>query len=168
VKPLSALPAGTHVFVDTNIFVFYYTYQGELQQASREFLKRTASDVLHGFTSALVAAEVIHRVLVAEAAEQLALSSRETIEYLQKHPQLVKQLTRHLAVPSDMRRMGMDILPLTHQELHRSKAIRSTSGLLTNDSLMVATMQRHKIADLATNDTGFARVAGRRVWRPEH
>lgn len=122
---------------------------------------------MSGFTSPLVAAEVTHRVLVAEAVVLLKLSSRETIEYLQKHPDVVRQLRRHLTIASDMRRMGMNILPLTYKELHHSKTIRTKFGLMTNDSLIVAVMQQHKLTDLATNDTGFTQVSGIQIWRPE-
>lgn len=39
-------------------------------------------------------------------------------------------------------------------------------GLLTNDSLIVALLQRHGITHLATNDDDFDRVPGITVWKP--
>lgn len=166
-KHLSTVPSGSKVFVDTNIFVFYYLDQGYLTHACYDFLKRTAIGEIQGFTSSLVVAELTHRVIVSEAAEQLGLESKKIVPYLQTHPDVVCRLKQHLNIASDLRQMGINILSLTYQKLHRSKAIRSTFGLMTNDSLIVATMQQHKLVDIATNDTGFARVSRIRVWKPE-
>jgi predicted nucleic acid-binding protein len=45
-------------------------------------------------------------------------------------------------------------------------AICQAHGLLTNDALIVAVMQRHGITHLATNDDDFDRVPGITVWKP--
>jgi predicted nucleic acid-binding protein len=39
--------------------------------------------------------------------------------------------------------------------LHQSKQFRTDYGLMTNDSLIVAVMQDHKLVHLATNDRDF-------------
>jgi predicted nucleic acid-binding protein len=163
---LAQMPAGTRVFVDTNIFILYYGDAEPFRQACRDFFVRTARQELRGFTSVPVAAETIHRVMVAEGAERLSLSSQATVEHLQKHPAFVRQLTRHLQVASDIRRLGLDILPVTYKDLHGSKGVRSTFGLLTNDSLIVAVMRAHKLRHLASHDAAFERVTGIEVWRP--
>jgi len=166
VNSLAQIPPRTRVFVDASIFVLYYSDQGPLGQACRDFLVRTTRLELQGFTSVSVVAETIHRVMVAEGAEKLALASRETVEYLQTHPAVVRQLTRHLMVASDIHRLGIDILPMTYKDLHGSKGVRATFGLMTNDSLIVAVMRTNKLRHLATHDAGFARVTGLQVWRP--
>lgn len=165
-KRLADIPAGTQVFVDTNIFALYYVDQGVLGQACRDFLIRTTRQDVLGVTSVAVVADTIHRVMVAEAAAHLSLSSQKTVEHLQKHPEVIQKLTRHLAVASDMHRLGINILPITYKELHGSKSIRSSFGLMTNDSLIVAVMYANKLRHLATHDAGFARVTGLQVWRP--
>jgi predicted nucleic acid-binding protein len=166
VNRLTNLPTKAHVFVDTNIFALYYIDQGLLGQACRDFLLRTTRRQVSGYTSVAVVAEAIHRVMVAEAAAQLSLSSQKTVEHLQKHPELIQKLTRHLTVASDIHRLGIDILPITYKELHGSKNIRANFGLMTNDSLIVAVMRSHKLYHLATHDAGFARVTDLQVWRP--
>lgn len=142
--------------------------KGILGQLCTEFLTRTASGELKGFTSTLVISETIHKVMVSEAAKLLRLSSSaRTIEYLQKHPKTVQQLKRHLQVASDVYRgLGIKSLPVTYKELHTSKNIRSNWGLMTNDSLIVAVMQMNKLQNLATHDAGFARVPSIQVFRP--
>ena len=163
---LRDIRSGTRIFVDTNIFALYFSHPGDLGKACRDFFVRTTSRELQGFTSASVAAETIHRVMVAEAAAMLSLSSQATVEHLQKHPSTVQKLTRHLQVASDMHRLGINILPLTYKELHSSKNFRFQFGLLTNDSLILAVMQAHKLQHLATHDAGFYRVSSIQVWGP--
>lgn len=163
---LATLPAHSKVLVDTNIFVLSYQDQGELGQACRDFLRRTTKQEVLGYTSAMVVAETIHRLLVAEAAAHLSLSAQKTVEHLQKHPDLIKTLTQHLTLANDIHHLGIDILPLTYRELYNSRGIRADFGLMANDSLIVSTMRSHKLRNLATHDAGFGRVTDIQVWRP--
>jgi predicted nucleic acid-binding protein len=118
------------------------------------------------FTAAFVVAEVIHRVMVNEARQQLQRSARETVEYLQQNPAFVRRLSRHLTVASDIGKVGVDILPLAVNDLYASKAFRRDHGLLTNDSLIVAVMRNHKLRHLASHDGRFDRIPGLQLWNP--
>ena len=59
-----------------------------------------------------------------------------------------------------------DLLPLTYRDLHASRQYREQHGLLTNDSLIIAVMQRERIQLLATNDLDFERIPGIAVRTP--
>lgn len=161
---LAHLPSGTRIFVEANVFILYYLTQSPLTQACHDFFARTTRLEVQGLTSVLVVAEITHRVMISEAAAQLSLPSQATVAYLQQHPAVVRQLRRHLTVASDIHRLGIDILPVTHKDLHTSKNFRVSFGLLTNDSLIVAVMRAHKIRHLATHDAAFRRVTGIEVW----
>jgi len=50
--------------------------------------------------------------------------------------------------------------------LSASGAIRKTHGLLTNDSLSLAVLQRAQADILATSDRDFASIPGVRVYQP--
>jgi predicted nucleic acid-binding protein len=165
-KKLSDLPRNAPIFIDTNILVLAGG-EGRLAQQCRDFLNRVRQREVAGFTATFVAAEVTHRVMVKEARERLGLSSAETVEYLQRHPDMVRTLSRHLQVASDIGKANIDILPLMVKDLHASKMPRREYGLLTNDSLIVAVMRNHKLRHLATYDSGFLRVSGLEVWMPE-
>src|SRR6266487_3616975 len=165
-RNLSDLPHNTPVFVDTNIFVLAGG-EGRLAQQCRDFLNRVRQREMAGFTATFVAAEVTHRVMVKEARQHLGLSSAETVEYLQRHPDMVRTLSRHLRVAGDIGKANIDILPLTVKDLHASKVVRREYGLLTNDSLIGAVMRNHKLRHLATYDSGFLHVSGIQVWMPE-
>ncbi|GAB4443067.1 MAG: hypothetical protein OHK0015_42570 [Chloroflexi bacterium OHK40] len=164
-KPLTQLPDGAEVFIDTNIFVLAGA-AGNLGTQCQELLSRVRQRHIRGFTATFVVAEVTHRVMVNEAREQLQRSARETVEHLQQNPALIRSLTRHLAVASDIGKAGVNILPLTVKDLHASKAYRREHGLLTNDSLIVAVMRNQRLRHLASHDGGFARVAGLQLWDP--
>jgi len=60
----------------------------------------------------------------------------------------------------------LNLLPCDAAILVESAAISQSQGLLTNDALIVALMQRHGISHLATNDDDFDRVPGITVWKP--
>jgi predicted nucleic acid-binding protein len=64
VERLENLPAGTHLFLDANIFV--YAFLGHSKQC-RELLGRCATEQVIGITSFDVVNEVTHRMMLAEA-----------------------------------------------------------------------------------------------------
>jgi len=105
--------------------------------------------------------------MVNEARARFGFAtSAETVNYLKRHPEAVKELRQHLAVASKIYHLGVEILPVSYKHLHRSKQVRQQYGLLTNDSLIVAVMQRHRLRHLATHDRDFTRVPVLHVWGP--
>jgi predicted nucleic acid-binding protein len=164
-KSLAQLPDGFAVFIDANIFVLAGS-AGPIGEQCLQILDRVQQRAVQGFTAAFVVAEVIHRVMVNEARQQLQRSARETVEYLQHNPAFVRRLSRHLTVASDIGKVGVDILPLAVDDLHASKAFRRDYGSLTNDSLIVAVMRNHELRHLASHDSGFDRVPGLQLWNP--
>ena len=106
-------------------------------------------------------------MMVVEAVEKRGFdTAREAVEYLQRHPDFVKTLKKHLPVPSDLARMEVDIKPVDHVDLHGSKRFRRDYGFMANDSLVLAVMKRHKVIHLATNDRDFEGVVEIKVWAP--
>lgn len=163
---LADLPTGSFVFVDANVLVFYFTRKDHLARACADFLTRAVADEIQAVTSVIVVAEVIHRVMIAEAVRQFGLLPRDAAQHLKQHPQVIRQLREHLTIPSKIHQRGLDILPVTYVELHSSCPIRAQYGLMTNDSLIAAVMRQHKVTNLATTDPDFERVDGIVVWKP--
>lgn len=87
--------------------------------------------------------------------------------YLKQHSQAVQQLSRYKTILRDLTQAKLMILPLTYRDLHASKQYREQYGLLTNESLLLAVMQRERIQYLATNDPDFERVPGIAVRQPK-
>lgn len=164
---LKDVPSGVTIFLDTNVMVFHFSQQHPLSADCTALLEQAAKGEVQAITSTVVVAETLHRMMVVEAVEKRAFATaREAVEYLQNHPEFVKTLKKHLAVPSDLARMRVDIKPIDHVDLHGSKGFRRDYGFMTNDSLVLAVMKRHKVIHLATNDRDFDRVPGIQVWAP--
>ena len=163
---LTKLPRGVSVFVDANILVYHFAQMPPLAEACKAFFERVSRLEIRAFTSAHVAADVIHRIMLAEAIATLGLASRDAVSYLKSHPDAVKQLQWYRTIPSDIAQARVHILDVTYRELHASKRYRADYGLLTGDSIILALMEKHKLIHLVTNDPDFERVPGIRVWMP--
>jgi len=166
-NPLSNLPSNSIIFADANLLAYFFTRKDELAESVAEFLRRGAVSEIEIVTSTTVLAEVIHRVMISELVKAQAIEPARATAYLKKHPEVVKTLREHSTVPSRLHnRFKIDILDVTHVELHSSRVVRAQYGLMTNDSIIVATMLRRKLVHLATNDRDFERVQEITVWAP--
>ncbi|OGO41183.1 MAG: hypothetical protein A2Z04_09140 [Chloroflexi bacterium RBG_16_57_9] len=164
---LGLLPVGSTVFADANVLAYHFTKVMPLASVCTSFLRRAASGEIRVITSSLVVAEVIHRAIVFEAAMTLSIPREELITHLKNHPDVVRGLSQHLGIVSELARMKVDIKPVDHVNLHGSKRFRQDYGFMTNDSLVLAVMKRHKVIHLATNDRDFERVPEIKVWAPK-
>jgi len=81
---LAELPRGISVFVDANILVYYFAQMPPLTQVCKAFFERVSRLEIKAFTSAHVAADVIHRIMLAEAIATLGLAPREAVSYLSR------------------------------------------------------------------------------------
>ena len=163
---LAKVPRGISVFVDANILVYFFTQMPPLTERCKALFERASRLEIDIFTSAHVAIDVIHRVMLAEAIVMHGLAPRDAVSYLKSHPNTVKQLQWYRTIPSDIARARVHILDVTYRELHLSKKYRDHHGLLTGDSIILAVMERHKLVHLVTNDSDFKRIPGIKVWMP--
>jgi len=63
--------------------------------------------------------------------------------------------------------MGVAIKPLIFGTIIKSHMVRLTSGLMVNDSVIIASMKQEGIKLLATNDKAFEKVDEIDVCTPE-
>lgn len=89
---LSKLPAGSRVFVDANVLVYFFLRVEPFVETCKDFFQRVANLEIEAYSGADVAGTVIHRVMVAEAITRLGLQPRDAVNYLQSHPDAVRQL----------------------------------------------------------------------------
>ncbi len=166
-RPLSQIPNDAAIMVDANVFVYALTPQANLHSPCRELLEQGARGKVTVYTTVSVVADVLHRAMVLEVlAQGQAQRSAEAVQLLKQQPDMVVGLTRYRTILRDLRQARIDILPLTYRDLHASRVYREQHGLLVNDSLIVAVMQRERMQFLATNDSDFERVPGIAVCRP--
>ena len=86
---LAEIPDGAVVFIDANVFIYHFSGPGPLSPACSAFLQRVEDGVLRGLTSTVVLIEVLHRLMILEAAGSLRLRPREATRYLKEHPEHV-------------------------------------------------------------------------------
>ena len=160
------LPDGTAVFLDANIFVYHFSGPTAYTAPCTQLLRRIEDGDLSGFTSTLVMAETLHRLMIIEAVATLQLEPRAAIRHLKANPTRVAQLTQHLLVPDSIQSIGIEILSLEVDDIRVSAGIKKDYGLLTNDALNLALMRRHHLTCIASNDADFERITGLLVWKP--
>ena len=103
---------------------------------------------------------------MSEAAQLTGRDRAGIVGYLGKHPEFITRLTEY---PHAIERLGvipMDILPVEDQLLRDAVHLAVQHGLFTNDALIMATMRRHQLTHLVTNDDDFDRVPGLTIWKP--
>lgn len=160
---LTELPDGDSVFIDANIFIYHF---GGRSPECKAFLERCARRELLGYTATPVLAEVLHRLMVAEAIMKGLVTAKTAVRKLGETPALVKQLTQYQEDVSKISQMNITILALTSKIVQTSAEVRNSEGLLTNDSLIVACMRTQGLRKLATADGDFDQASGVDVYKP--
>jgi predicted nucleic acid-binding protein len=161
-----AIPAGTAVFVDANCLVFAATADPQYGPACKRLLERIENKELQGFTSAHVLGELAHRMMTIEAALTLGRPMTGMANWLRRHPAEVQRLHRHRQAIDDVVAIPITILPISGSQVSRAADFSIQHGLLTNDALIVAIMQDHRLSALASLDADFDRVPGLTRYAP--
>ena len=152
---LAEIPEASTVFIDANVFVYHFV--GASPQCSA-LLARCETSEVRGATSALVLAEVTHRLMMIEAVERRLVTSGNVARKLARRPELVRRLTVYEASMHAISSMGVETMALTEATIQLGLRYQRRHGLLTNDSLIVATMAQHGVRLLATADRRLAMV----------
>lgn len=160
---LAELLDSDRVFIDANIFIYHF---GGHSSDCKALLERCAQGKLPGYTSTPVLAEVLHRLMVAEAVANGLVTAKMAVRKLGDTPDLIKQLTQYQEDVNKISQMNIAILSLTPDILWRSAEVRKSEGLLTNDSLAIACMREHGLTKIATANGDFDRVSGITVYKP--
>jgi predicted nucleic acid-binding protein len=160
---LADLCDGDRVFIDANIFIYHF---GGQSPECKAFLERCACRELVGYTSTAILAEVLHRLMIAEAVAKGLVTARTAVRKLGETPDLVRQLTQYQEDVSEILQMNLTILDLTLKVVRKSAEIRKEEGLLTNDSIVVACMREQGLTKLATADRDFDHLSGLEIYKP--
>jgi predicted nucleic acid-binding protein len=159
---LPSVPSGIDLFIDANVFVYAF-----LRRSSQclAVLERCAREEVFGVTSFDTVNDVTHRMMLAEAMSK-GLISRENASLLKSRPIVVRALTDYWSYTSRIFSLNILLLESDESLLRGSQRVRSESGLMTKDSLIVSTMNEYAITSIATHDRDFLRVEHLMVYRP--
>ena len=159
---LQNLPAGTHLFLDANIFI--YAFLGHSSQC-RDLLGHCATEQVFGITTLDVVNEVTHRMMLAEALGN-GVIKRVRVRVLRGKWREITSLAEYWAQTSAIFALNILVLPSVEARLHRAHSVRARYGLLTNDSLIVAAMEENGIDSLATRDSDFDHISELTIYKP--
>jgi|SRR5882724_12878952 len=160
----SAIPNGSNLLIDTNIFVYGLTHKSAQCKA---LLERCSTEEITGITVFEVVHEATHDFMRGEARDKgLFTATEKGAKYLANHPDQVKILTAYWVNTQRLLALNVLILPTEKNIVEVAQTERLNAGLLTNDSVIVAAMREYGISSIATNDHHFDAVAGITVFSP--
>jgi len=160
---LEHLPDGARVFLDANVFVYHFT---GASPTCRDLLRRCEEGLVSGVTSALVLAEVAHRLMMIEAVVRGLVTPGNVARKLRDRPEVVRGLRDYQANVDAIGWMGLEVLAIDPGAWMRSAEVRSAWGLMVNDSLIVTACRDAGIGALASADRDFARVPDLTLYAP--
>jgi predicted nucleic acid-binding protein len=160
---LEQVESGTRVFVDSSVLLYHFFRTSD---QSRRFLRRCEERDCSGVTSVVVMLEVTHRLMAMEALASGLVPPGHAIRRLQERPDIVRRLSAYATQAAEIPAFGIEVLPADLGVCLRAADVRDRYGLLTNDSVIVATMRDAGVTAIATADRDFERVDGLQVFRP--
>lgn len=160
------IPAGSAVFLDANILVYYAQPDPTFGPACEQLMLRIENGELQASTSSLILADVTHRVMTLEAASLFNRPMQGMAGWLKQRPNEVQQLSRYRSVIDDLSLIGVQVLPVTGPQVSLAADVSRQLGLLTDDALVVIVMRHHGLIALASHDADFDRVPGLTRYAP--
>lgn len=163
---LSDISDGTRVFVDSNIFIYHFSNFEPFAVSCLPFLQRIEDGDIFGYTSSVVLAEVLHRLMVIEASKKLDILPKNVIKYLKENPDKIPFLSDHPKSLDFIERIGVTILPVNAHDLNMSIGLKMELGLLTIDSINLSVMKNNNLSAIASNDSDFKKIPWLNLYLP--
>jgi predicted nucleic acid-binding protein len=160
---LEEISSRTKIFVDSNIFIYHFLGSSE---SCTDFLERAETGDIDAYTSTIVLAEVIHRLMVAEVIEKYDVELRGAVRFLKENPEVIPTLEKCENAVEKIPQFGVKVLLATVEAIFQSGELRRRHLLMTNDSLNLYVMRSNQLYNIATNDGDFERVEWIKVWKP--
>ena len=165
---LASLPAGTSIFVDTNIFSLHF--QGRSVTCSA-FINRIAQGEIIAYVNTQVLSDLLHKLMLAEACAKKFIGKQSAAQLkalLKSNRSVARGLVNYQTQFENTLSIGLKVLRITRSLLVKTKIERCNHGLMTGDSLHVGNMNHHpiQIRDIATYDGDFVHISSITVWGP--
>lgn len=161
---LDDIQSGSLCVIDTNILL--YAEQGLSAQAKR-LLRRCSTGELIGILPQTVWQELTHRLMLAEAMMLGKIAGPNPARQLAQKPDVVRSLSIYKEKIAALQDLGLGFETCTRKDLlEDALALQETYGLLTNDSVVLATALRLKAEVLVSSDVAFQRITAPMVAWP--
>ena len=162
VEPLANLPDRSFVLIDANILIYALTAQSA---ECRHLIERCLEEELTGVALFETVNEVTHRFMIAEALSK-GLIKAGGAKALRTRFQQIPTLTDYWANTERLLALNLLFIPVNAAIIRNAQPVRQETGLLTNDSMLVASMREYGLSFLASNDADFQRVRDITVFKP--
>jgi predicted nucleic acid-binding protein len=160
------VPAAERVFIDANILHYSIIPVPPFTAVVLPFIDRLRRQEFAGCATFDVLADAQHKTMTSLAARQYRLTQKSLAGWLKNHPQEIGALVGLAQAAVMLEALPLNLLVPEAGQLTEVSRLSQAYGLLTNDAIITALMQRHGIKHLATNDDDFDRVPGITVWKP--
>jgi len=154
---LQDIADGTRVFVDSNIFIYHFSNIERFSDSCLSFLQKIEDGKISGYTSTIVLAEILHRLMIIEASGKFDIQPKNVVKYLKENPDKASSLTGHPKSLDSIEKIGITILPVTAHDIRGSMAFKK-QGLLTIDAIIVSVMKNNDLTTIASNDGDYDRI----------
>ena len=153
---LDNIQSGSLCVIDTNVLL--YAEQSVSAQAQR-LLRRCSSGELIGILPQTVWQELTHKLMLAEALMLGRISGRFPARQLSQKPDVVKSLSIYQEKIAALQDLGLGFEPCKHKDLFDDAfKLQREYGLLTNDSVVLATALRLGAEVLVSGDAAFKQI----------
>ena len=164
---LNKIEPGAVLFVDTNIFLYGILGHWRHGEVCKTFLEKVNKGGYTGVISVLVCNEIFHRVMIAEVVEKYRIEPKYAVSYLKNNWDVVKDLNKAWSIMEIIERIeNLRVVEVDDGIFDVALSYSRKYGLLSNDAIHLATMKKHEITNIATNDSDFERVERVKVWKP--
>ena len=164
---LDEIETGTTIFIDANIFLYEILDHWKYAESCNSFLEHINMGKYHAVMSVLICNEVFHRVVIAEVVEKYDIGPKSAVNYLKKNWEIVKELNKAWDAILNINAIeNLEIVEIDREVFGVALKYSKKYGLLSNDAIHLATMEKYRITNIATNDNDFKRVEWLKVWKP--
>lgn len=153
---------GSRVSIDANVILYALDHKSP---SCRRFLARCESRAVEGVITTVTLAEIAHRRMIEEARAN-GLTGSNPARALGRRPELVRQLRVYAQDVRDLLGGELHVEVVRTEDFFVALELQKQHGLLTNDSLNLAAVQRLGIQEIATADGNFDNVQGVIVYKP--
>jgi|YelNatPaOPRAMG01_1025707.scaffolds.fasta_scaffold83478_2 Predicted nucleic acid-binding protein, contains PIN domain len=158
------------IFIDANIFLFHAFDDPDYGEAATNFLTAIEEGHIRGVTSPLVLDEVFFKILVQEAAAELAKPTIWNIRKALKDPAFTRRVNapvrKYKSYIEDLILLGLDVPEVTANIMFAAADISADTGLFITDASHVALMRERGITHIASDDDDFALIPDLTLWKP--
>lgn len=95
INSIDAVPLSSNVFIDANIFLYHIMKRPKFFPSCHKFFTGIEAGAYNGITSTLVLNEVLHKLILAEAANTYGLrSEHDASNVLKQNPEKIRGLSQ--------------------------------------------------------------------------